>query len=114
MAEQAGQPTPYPELNPDSTTNADSTGSAGNTMAETAKNNAQSTMNSIQNSQTVQNLRDGPAAEKARQEAAQTKSEFGNLASSRQTPSSQTATGQNLTHYHSFFYNLLSWENPRA
>ena len=38
MAEQAGQPTPYPELNPDPTTNADSTGSAGNTMAETAKN----------------------------------------------------------------------------
>lgn len=38
MAEQAGQPTPYPELNPDPTTNAESTGSAGNTMAETAKN----------------------------------------------------------------------------
>lgn len=71
-------------------------------------------MNSIQNSQTVQNIRDGPAAEKARQEATQTKNEFSNLASSRQTPNTQTATGQNLTHYHSFFYNLLSWENPRA
>ena len=71
-------------------------------------------MSSIQNSQTVQNLRDGPAAEKARQEATQTKSEFTNLASARQTPTTQTATGQNLTHYHSFFYNLLSWENPRA
>ncbi|GAB7331616.1 hypothetical protein MBLNU13_g02986t2 [Cladosporium sp. NU13] len=71
-------------------------------------------MTSIQNSQTVQNLANGPVADKARTEAANTKNEFSNLAASRQTPSVQTATGQNLTHYHSLFYSLLSWENPRA
>ncbi|KAI9804184.1 MAG: hypothetical protein M1825_001586 [Sarcosagium campestre] len=43
-----------------------------------------------------------------------TTNEFSNLANSRTTPSEKTATGQQLTHYHSMFYNLLSWENPRA
>lgn len=71
-------------------------------------------MNSIQNSQTVQNLANGPVADKARAEAATTKNEFSNLAASRQTPNTKTATDQNLTHYHSLFYSLLSWENPRA
>jgi len=71
-------------------------------------------MDSVANSQTYQNLRDGPMADKARNEANQTRSEFSNLAASRQTPDQQTATGQNLTHYHSMFYNLLSWQNPRA
>jgi hypothetical protein len=75
---------------------------------------AANTMNSIQNSQTVQNIANGPVADKARLEAANTKNEFSNLAAARQTPNSKTATGQNLTHYHSLFYSLLSWENPRA
>jgi len=71
-------------------------------------------MDSIANHPTVQSINNGPMADKARAEADQTKSEFSNLANSRQTPETQTATGQNLTHYHSLFYNLLSWENPRA
>lgn len=71
-------------------------------------------MDNIKNSQTVQTISNGPVAEKARLEADNTKNEFGNLAASRQTPATQTANGQDLTHYHSFFYNLLSWENPRA
>ena len=62
----------------------------------------------------MQNLRNGPVADKARTEAAATSNEFSNLANARQTPSAQTATGQNLTHYHSLFYELLSWNNPRA
>lgn len=62
----------------------------------------------------MQSLQNGPMAEKARQEMNQTQNEFGNLAAARTTPATQTATGQNLTHYHSFFYSLLSWENPRA
>lgn len=62
----------------------------------------------------MDSIKNGPMADKARLEGDKTKSELSNLASSRQTPSSTTATGQNLTHYHSFFYNLLSWENPRA
>lgn len=79
-----------------------------------AQQTAAATANDIKNSQVVQDLANGPVAQKAANEAAATKNEFGNLAASRQTPSVQTATGQNLTHYHSFFYNLLSWENPRA
>ena len=71
-------------------------------------------MDSVKNSQTLQSLSSGPIADKARTETQTTQSEFGNLASSRTTPSAQTVTGQPLTHYHSFFYNLLSWENPRA
>jgi hypothetical protein len=37
-----------------------------------------------------------------------------NLSSSRTTPTTPAATGQQLTHYHSFFSSLLSWDNPRA
>ncbi|WPG99992.1 Hypothetical protein R9X50_00281600 [Acrodontium crateriforme] len=73
-----------------------------------------STMEAIANSQIVQALNNGPVAEKARAEADKTNREFASLANSRTTPQSSTATGQNLTHYHSFFYNLLSWEQPRA
>lgn len=79
-----------------------------------AQATAQNAMDNIKNSQTVQSIANGPMADKARTEADTTKNEFNNLAASRQTPQTQTATGQNLTHYHSFFYNLLSWENPRA
>jgi hypothetical protein len=71
-------------------------------------------MDSVKNSQTYQNLANGPMASKASDEAAATKNEFSNLAAARQTPSTTAANGQNLTHYHSLFYNLLSWENPRA
>jgi hypothetical protein len=73
-----------------------------------------STVNSISQSQTVQDIANGPVVGAARAEVDNTKNEFSNLAASRQTPQTQTANGQALTHYHSFFYNLLSWENPRA
>ncbi|KXT01943.1 hypothetical protein AC578_2564 [Pseudocercospora eumusae] len=79
-----------------------------------AQHTAQNTMDSIKNSQTVQTVANGPVAEKARAEANATRNEFGNLSASKQTPQTTTANGQELTHYHSFFYNLLSWENPRA
>ena len=45
---------------------------------------------------------------------AKTQAEFASLAASRTTPPTLAATGQSLTHYHSFFSNLLSWDNPRA
>ena len=45
---------------------------------------------------------------------AKASNEFSNLAASRTTPSQPAATGQQLTHYHSFFSTLLSWNNPRA
>jgi len=56
----------------------------------------------------------GPVAENVKDQSAKTQAEFSNLAASRTTPTTTTATGQQLTHYHSFFTSLLSWENPRA
>ncbi|KAI9786263.1 MAG: hypothetical protein M1816_008072 [Peltula sp. TS41687] len=77
---------------------------------------AQSAMDSAQNrtqslKDTVQN---GPVAQQVKSEFANTQAEFQNLANSRTRPSHTAATGQQLTHYHSLFYNLLSWKNPRA
>ncbi|KAI1277548.1 Reticulon-domain-containing protein [Xylaria sp. FL0933] len=47
-------------------------------------------------------------------QTAKTGAEFSNLADARRTPAHSAATGQPLTHYHSFFSELLSWNNPRA
>jgi hypothetical protein len=85
-----------------------------NQILADASQTVQQTMENIKNSQTVQSVANGPLADKARVEADATKNDFSNLAASRQTPTTQTANGQELTHYHSFFYNLLSWEHPRA
>lgn len=46
-------------------------------------------------------------------QTAKTGAEFSNLADARRTPAEPAATGQPLTHYHSFFSELLSWNNPR-
>ncbi|KUI63804.1 Reticulon-like protein 1 [Cytospora mali] len=56
----------------------------------------------------------GPVADKVKEQHQKTSDEFSNLAASRQTPNNPAATGQPLTHYHSFFSELLSWNNPRA
>ena len=56
-------------------------------------------------------MRNGPMAESVKDQQAKTNSEFQNLANSRATPDQSTATGQPLTHYHSFFYSLLSVSN---
>lgn len=56
----------------------------------------------------------GPVADKVREEHQKTSDELSNLYASRQTPNNPTATGQPLTHYHSFFSELLSWNNPRT
>jgi len=83
-------------------------------MAETAPaaNGAQSLTGNAQAA--FQKLANGPAAQTAKDQAAKTSSEFSNLANARQTPAQPAATGQPLTHYHSFFFELLSWNNPRA
>ncbi|KAK3210253.1 hypothetical protein GRF29_44g2132858 [Pseudopithomyces chartarum] len=79
---------------------------------------AQSAMAAVNNHPATQNLKDtvanGPVAEKAKAEASATRNEFADLANSRTTPDQPAATGQPLTHYHSLFYRLLSWRNPRA
>jgi hypothetical protein len=56
----------------------------------------------------------GPVVENVKDQHVKTKADISNLAASRTTPTTTTATGQQLTHYHSFFSSLLSWENPRA
>lgn len=80
--------------------------------------NAQSAFDTVQRHPATQSVKDsvsnGPVAESIKDQHAKTTSEFSNLADSRAPPSNPAATGQPLTHYHSFFYNLLSWENPRA
>ncbi|KAF4126789.1 Reticulon [Geosmithia morbida] len=55
-----------------------------------------------------------PVAQSVRNHTSKASSEFSSLAASRRTPENPAATGQPLTHYHSFFNELLSWKNPRA
>ncbi|QIW97659.1 hypothetical protein AMS68_003177 [Peltaster fructicola] len=98
----------YPNLNPGRVNEA------VNGALNSAKATATQAADAITNSQAYQTVANGPVAETASKELNATKSEFSNLAAARQTPSSKAATGQNLTHYHSMFYSLLSWENPRA
>ncbi|KAI1098043.1 Reticulon-domain-containing protein [Jackrogersella minutella] len=72
---------------------------------DSLKGNAQAAFNQISS---------GPVAQNVKDQSAKTTAEFSNLAHARQTPSHPAATGQPLTHYHSFFSELLSWNNPRA
>lgn len=83
-------------------------------LAETVKNSAASAMTSVQNSQLAKDLANGPAAQSVKNQAAATSNEFSDLASSRKMPDHTAANNTPLTHYHSFFFNLLSWKNPRA
>ncbi|KAJ9620177.1 hypothetical protein H2203_007942 [Taxawa tesnikishii (nom. ined.)] len=80
---------------------------------------AQAAMDKVANHPMTQNIANGscqrgPVAQKGREEFGKTQNEFSNLVNSRQIPDQKTATGQELTQYHSMFYNLLSWQNPRA
>lgn len=81
-------------------------------------NSAQSAMAAVNNHPTTQNIKDqinnGPVGQNVKAEATATKNEFADLANARRTPDQRAATGQPLTHYHSMFYRLLSWKNPRA
>jgi len=77
----------------------------GSTSVDSLKDNAAAAYNSVAN---------GPVAQNVKDQSAKTTAELSNLADSRRTPSYPAATGQPLTHYHSFFSELLSWNNPRA
>lgn len=77
----------------------------GSSYIQATKNNAAAA---------YEQLSSGPMAQNLKAETAKTSTEFGNLAASRRTPANPAATGQPLTHYHSFFSELLSWKNPRA
>ncbi|KAI4730396.1 hypothetical protein E4T49_01865 [Aureobasidium sp. EXF-10728] len=101
--------TNYPNLNPQL---QNAKASAVNAK-DAVVNKLQLTM-SPDASAAYQNLANGPAAEKAKIEGQKTSQEYSNLMDSKRVPDQPAATGQPLTHYHSFFYNLLSWENPRV
>ncbi|ROW16809.1 hypothetical protein VPNG_01568 [Cytospora leucostoma] len=62
----------------------------------------------------LNSVTNGPVADKVKEQHQKTSNEFSNLAAARQTPNNPAVTGQPLTHYHSFFSELLSWNNPRA
>ncbi|KAF1833677.1 hypothetical protein BDW02DRAFT_569767 [Decorospora gaudefroyi] len=83
-------------------------------LLETATHamNAANDHPSVQNAK--QTVMDGPVAQNVKAEGAKTRDEFADLANHKTIPEQKTATGQNLTHYHSMFYRLLSWKNPRA
>lgn len=70
--------------------------------------------NTVANHPVTQNITSGPAAQAVFDEKDKTASEFRNVIDSRKVPEQTTATGQPLTHYHSMFYNILSWQNPRV
>jgi len=106
-----GPPPAYPETNGSA---AASNGSYKDGILSSAK----SAMDSVTNHPTTQNAKDtivnGPVGQTVQDQGAKTTSEFADLANSRQVPDKPAATGQPLTHYHSMFYLLLSWKNPRA
>ncbi|EED21133.1 conserved hypothetical protein [Talaromyces stipitatus ATCC 10500] len=58
----------------------------------------------------------GPAsvADSVAAEASKTGAELRGLKDAKVTPSTTAKNGQQLTHYHSLVYSLLSWERPRA
>ncbi|KAH6659694.1 Reticulon-domain-containing protein [Truncatella angustata] len=84
---------------------ADTAPAANGSSVDSLKGNAQAAYTQLAN---------GPVAQNVKDQSAKTTDEFSTLAASRQTPSNPAATGQPLTHYHSFFSELLSWNNPRA
>ncbi|KAL6246611.1 hypothetical protein RBB50_006849 [Rhinocladiella similis] len=75
---------------------------------------AAAAVNTVQNHPITQNIVNGPVATSVKNQAGATASEFSDLANSRQQPSYTAANDTPLTHYHSFFYTLLSWKNKRA
>ncbi|GAP93468.1 putative cell lysis protein [Rosellinia necatrix] len=77
----------------------------GGTSVDTLRGNAQAAYDQVTN---------GPVAANMKNQSAKTSAELSNLADARRTPANPAATGQPLTHYHSFFSELLSWNNPRA
>lgn len=124
MADTTGQTTSYPNLDPNGGTsigglqgsgiqNGSTQSANAGSFKDSIVNNAQSARDTIANHPITQNITQGPMADKARTEADKTSNEFSNVVNSRKVPDQPAATGQPLTHYHSLFYNILSWENPR-
>lgn len=101
-----------PQATVDTTTAPTTNGNT--TFTDSMVNNASAAVNAVQNHPITQNVANGPVAQSVKNQSAATSNEFSGLANSRAPPSHTAANGQPLTHYHSFFYTLLSWEHPRA
>jgi len=90
----------------------------GNPSVDALKANATAAYNSVTNSVTSAANGVTPqiqhAYENAYDQSAATSAEMSNLAAARHPPNYTAANGQQLTNYHSFFSELLSWRNPRA
>jgi len=100
-----------PSIEKDTTATTNSTlENAKNTVV----NNASAAANAVKNHPITQNIANGPVAENVKDQSAKTQADFSNLAAARTAPSTTAANGQQLTHYHSFFSSLLSWDHPRA
>ncbi|KKY29189.1 putative cell lysis protein [Phaeomoniella chlamydospora] len=97
---------------------AEASGANGATLKDTVVNNAAAAVNSVTNhpvtQQTKETVFNGPVGTTVKDQTAKTGADISNLANARTPPSEPAATGQPLTHYHSFFYSLLSWEHKRA
>ncbi|ETI25388.1 hypothetical protein G647_02161 [Cladophialophora carrionii CBS 160.54] len=115
---------PQGGLSPETKQASQSNGVEPANLQQTLVDNASAAAQTIQQHPITQNLVNGPVAQSARNEAAATKSEFSNLAGSRSKPDYTASNASlpalpmtedtELTHYHSFFYTLLSWKNKRA
>ncbi|KAJ9601912.1 hypothetical protein H2200_013582 [Cladophialophora chaetospira] len=90
-----------------------SNGTGANDLKNALVNNTAAAANAVQNHPTTQQVLNGPVATSVKNESAATQNEFTDLANSRQVPDYK-ANNTELTHYHSFFYTLLSWKNKRA
>ncbi|CAI4212591.1 unnamed protein product [Parascedosporium putredinis] len=62
----------------------------------------------------VDRVANGPVSQAAQDQVNKTANEFANLNASRKATPGTAATSQRLTHYHSYFFDLLAWKNPRA
>jgi len=112
---EASTAVPRTETDPSTTQTTTSNISAGvQNATNSVIDGATSAYNAAANHPFTQSVANGPVAENAKAQVAKTQDEFSNLANARQTPAEPAATGQQLTHYHSFFTSLLSWDNPRA
>ncbi|KAF2092114.1 hypothetical protein K490DRAFT_53261 [Saccharata proteae CBS 121410] len=120
----------YVDLDPTTPAAGETTSSQAN-----GRDTMQETKNTVLNSKNhpvTQNVMDTVQnGENVKAEGAKTQSEFRDLAGARRVPDRPAATGQPLTRkahkyhseygdadddadYHSMFYRLLSWKNPRA
>lgn len=60
------------------------------------------------------NGKPSPVSQVAQDQVNKTANDFANLNASRKATPGTAATSQPLTHYHSYFFDLVAWKNPRA